>query len=154
MLPHKHFVYGILLSLILVLIMPQIGFIGVFLIISSTVCLDADHYIYYLYKKKDWSLVNAYRFFRNTHKKFLAMPIEKRVRYYGAWCFLHGIEVLILVFLLTLFVSEYFGFVFIGIAFHLLLDYFEHWNFYSRFDKISLAYDFLKFRKLKNINEI
>jgi hypothetical protein len=56
--------------------------------------------------------------------------------------------------ILTFLFSEYFGFVFIGMAFHLLLDYAEQWPFLKRKDRISSAYDFLKFRKLKNINEI
>ena len=46
------------------------------------------------------------------------------------------------------------GFVFIGMAFHLLLDYIEQWPISKRKDRISLAYDFLKFRKLKSIDEI
>ncbi|HJX50278.1 MAG TPA: hypothetical protein VJ438_02335 [Candidatus Nanoarchaeia archaeon] len=82
------------------------------------------------------------------------MPVEKRAQYHGGWCVFHGFEALSIALILTFFVSEYFGFVFIGMAFHLLLDYIEQWNFYSRWDKISSAYDFLKFRKLKNINEI
>jgi len=154
MLPHKHFVYGILLSLILVLIMPQIGFIGVSLIILSTVLIDFDHYVYYFYKKQDFNLINAFNFFKNNRKKFLALPVEKRAHYSGAWCMFHGVEALAIALILTFLLSEYFGFVFIGMAFHLLIDYIEQWNFYSRFDRISSAYDFLKFRKLKDINEI
>lgn len=153
MLPHKHFIYGLILSLILFLIFPKIGILGVLLIIISTTLLDADHYLYYIVKKGDFSLIRAYKFFRNNHKRFLRIPPNKRAKYYGAWCFLHGIEWLIILLLLAFFLSEYFGFIFIGVAFHLLLDYSEQWGFYFRKDKISLIYDFLKFRKLRNINE-
>ena len=154
MLPHKHFVYGIVFSLILAIIMPQIGFTGVLLIILSTVALDADHYIYYIYKKQDLSLIHAYKFFRNIRKKVLSLPYKKRDEYHGPWCFLHGLEVLVILFFLTIFVSDYIGFVFIGVAFHLLLDYIEQWPLSKRKDRISSAYDFLKFRKLRDINEI
>lgn len=154
MLPHKHFVYGILFSLILVLIMPWIGFMGVSLIILSTVLLDGDHYLYYVCKKKDINLSNAYKFFRNIRKKVLSISYEKRDEYHGAWCFCHGLETAIIALILTFLLSEYFGFVFIGMAFHLLLDYYEQWPLCKRKDRISSIYDFLKFRKLKNINEI
>ncbi len=154
MLPHKHFIYGIIFSLILILIVPEIKFIGVLLTILSTTLLDADHYFYSLFKKKDFSLINAYYFFKNNNKKFKKLPPLQRKNYYGGLCFFHGIELLIFFFLLTFFVSKYFGFIFIGIAFHLILDYIEQWPFYFRKDKISIIYDFLKFKKLKNINEI
>ncbi len=154
MLPHKHFVYGIVFSLILAIIMPQIGFIGVSLIILSTVIFDTDHYIYYLVKKKDLSLPNAYKFFRNIRKKVLSLPYEKRAEYHGPWCFCHGLETSIIALILTFFISEYFSFIFIGIIFHLTLDYIEQWPLSIRKDRISSAYDFLKFKKLKNIDEI
>ncbi len=154
MLPHTHFVYGIVLSLILVIIMPQIGFIGVSLIVLSGVLIDFDHYLYYIFKKKNFSLISAYNFFKTNREKFLFLPIEKRAQYHGGWCVFHGFEALIIALILTFLFSEYFGFVFIGMAFHLLLDYAEQWPFLKRKDRISSAYDFLKFRKLKNINEI
>ena len=153
MLPQKHLTYGILLSLFLAFILPDIvGFTGVMIIILSTVLLDGDHYVNYILSQGDINILNTYRFFRSNHKKFKALPINKRAEYYWAWCFLHGIEVLIIALLLTVLVSEYFGFAFIGLAFHLILDYSEQWPFLRRKDKISIVHDFLKFRKLKNIN--
>ena len=154
MLPHKHFVYGILLSLILALVLPDIvGFLGVLLILSATVLIDFDHYLYYVYTRKDYYLINAYRFFVENRKKFRALSESKRAEYYGAWCMFHGLEALTIALILTFLVSEYFGFVFIGMAFHLIIDYVEQWRLYSRKDRISSAYDFLKFRKLRNIND-
>jgi len=154
MLPHKHFVYGIVFSLILVIIMPQIGFIGVSLIVLSGVLIDFDHYIYYLLKKRDFSLINAFNSFRTNRKKFLSLPLEKRAQYHGGLCVFHGFESLIIALILTFLISEYFGFVFIGMASHLFMDYIEQWPYLGRIDRISSAYDFLKFRKLKDINEI
>jgi len=154
MLPQEHFIYGIFLAGFLFLILPYVGLFGFLLIILSTILIDSDHFLYYIVKKRDFNLVNAYRFFRNNHTKFKSLPADKRAEYFGSWSFFHGIEWLILLFFLTFFISEYFGFVFLGIAFHLLLDYSEQWSFYSRKDKISIAYDFLKFRGLRDINDI
>lgn len=154
MLPKQHFVYGFFFAAFLFLIFPNtVGLIGLMLIVLSTVLIDFDHYLYFLYVKKEISVSKAYRFFRNNRKKFLNLPRNKRKDFFGAWCMFHGVESLIIALLLTLFISEYFGFVFIGMAFHLLLDYNEQWKFYDRKDKLSSTYDFLKFRKLQNIND-
>jgi len=153
MLPQEHFIYGFFFASFLLLIMPSIGLPGFMLIVLSTVLLDFDHYLYHFYTKTEPSLLNAYLWFRNNRKKFLALPKNKRAQYYGAWCMFHGFEALLIAFLFTFFVSEYFGFVFIGMAFHLLLDYNEQWRLSDRRDRISSAYDFLKFRKLRNIND-
>jgi len=153
MLPQEHFIYGLIFASFLLLIMPSIGLAGFLLIILSTVLIDFDHYVYYFFKKRDFSLTNAYLWFRKNKKKFNSMPQYKIKYYFGAWCMFHGVEALIIALVLTFFVSEYFGFIFIGMAFHLILDYIEQWPFYLRKDKISSTYDFLKFRKLKFIEE-
>jgi len=153
MLPQEHFVYGFFFAALLLFIVPSIGILGFMLIVLSTVLIDADHYLYYFYTENKTSLTKAYAFFRKNRKKFLSIAKEKRAEYFGAWCMFHGVEALIIALLLTFFVSEYFGFVFIGMSFHLILDYIEQWPFYLRKDKISSAYDFLKFKKLQNIND-
>ena len=154
MLPQEHFIYGFFFAALLLFILPLIGILGFMLIVLSAVLIDADHYLYYFYVEKGTSLTKAYAFFRKNKKKFLSLAKEKRAEYYGAWCIFHGIEMLILTLLCTFFISEIFGFIFIGISFHLILDYIEQWPFYLRKDKISSAYDFLKFKKLQNINEL
>jgi len=123
MLPQEHFIYGFFLSGFLFLIFPYVKLFGFLLIVLSTVLLDSDHFLYYIIKKKDFSLTNAYGFFRNNNEKFNALPASKRAEYFGSWSFFHGIEWLIILVLLTFYISEYFGFLFIGISFHLLLDY-------------------------------
>jgi len=154
MLPQEHFVYGFFFAALLLLIFSNtVGLIGFMIIVLSTVLIDFDHHMYHLYTKQEVSLANAYKFFRNSRKKFLALSKAKRAEYYSAWCMFHGVEALIIALLLTFFVSEYFGFVFIGMAFHLILDYNEQWRLSPRIDRISSAYDFLKFRKLQNIND-
>jgi hypothetical protein len=154
MLPQEHFIYGLFFAGFLFLVLPYVKLVGFLLIVLSTVLLDSDHFIYYIAKKKDFNLINAYRFFRNNTKKFKALPLNKRAEYFGSWSFFHGIEWVVLFFLLTFFISKYFGFLFIGVSFHLLLDYTGQWRFYRRKDKFSIIYDFFKFRKLKDINSL
>lgn len=119
--PLKHVFLGTIFSLILLFLFPQIGFIGFFIIILSTILIDIDHYLYYICKKKDWNLNNAYNWFIERKKRLNQLSKKERQKYKKDILIFHGIEFLILVILL-LFIHRYFFFVFIGVLFHMLLD--------------------------------
>ena len=78
MLPKQHLFYGAIFALALFLIFPEIGLIGGLLIFFSTVLIDFDHYIYYVIKKKDLSLKNAYNSYLLMWKKFFSIPKHKK----------------------------------------------------------------------------
>ncbi|MAH03331.1 hypothetical protein CMI39_00925 [Candidatus Pacearchaeota archaeon] len=146
----SHLALGLIFALILLAIFPQIGLIGFLLIFSSTVLIDVDHYIYYVYKKKDWKINNAYSWFIKKTKKFHTLSRTQRNKVYGGFCFLHGTEILLVLLLFTIF-SKYFLFIFIGFTFHLFLDITYSRFFMDRIDRISLVHDFFKFKKLKHL---
>ncbi len=154
MIPTKHLFFGLILALILFLIFPQIGLIGFFIIIVSTVLIDIDHYLYYVYKKKDLNLKKAYLWFFENCKKYCSLSKEQKNKYYTGFCFLHGIEILIILFFLGRFFSVYFYYILIGFSFHLFLDIMDQIIQKIRIDRLSIIYDFLKFKKLKLIQEI
>ncbi len=148
MYPKQHIIFGIIFSASLFFLFPQIGLIGFFIVFLSSFLIDVDHYLYSVYKKKDLSLKNAYNWFTKNKKIFLSLPRKQRNGFYRGFYFLHGIEVLIILFLFSFF-SKYFFFIFIGVAFHLLLDSVDQTIDWDRIDKFSLIYDFIKFKKLK-----
>lgn len=147
MLPSKHFIFGLMFVGFLYFIFPKITFIGFLIILSSTVLIDVDHYIYYIYKKKSFNLKNAYKWFIQIEKKLLSLPWKQRNKFQTGFCFLHGIEVLFVLLILGIFISKYFLFVFVGFAFHLLLDSIHQTIYWDRISKVSLINDYLKFRK-------
>ena len=151
MLPKSHILLGFIFSLILFIIFPKIGIIGFVIIFFSSFLIDVDHYIYYVFKKRDLSLKNAYSWFIQKRKKYLALSRKKRNEVYLKIHFLHGIEPLLILFVLGFYVSEYFFYILIGFAFHLFLDITHQRKFHDRLDRISLIYDFIKFRKLRFI---
>jgi len=153
MYPKHHFFLGIILALILFFIFPQIGWIGFFIILTATVLIDVDHYTYYVYKKKDWNLKKAYYWSFKNGKKYLSLPREQKDKYYTGFCFLHGIEILIILFFLGKFFSVYFYYILIGFSFHLFLDIIDQIIINKRIDKLSVIHDFFKFKKLKLIQE-
>ena len=144
MLPKYHILLGFIFSLILYLIFPFIGFLGFFIIFFSSFLIDVDHYIYYFFTKKDLSLKNAYSYFFEKRRKFLLSSNKiKTPQNPGMYSF-HGIEVLLILFILGIFLNKIFLFIFIGFSFHLFLDLIEMIYYGFRIAKISLVYDFIK----------
>lgn len=154
MYPLKHLFFGFIFSLILFFLFPQIGFINLGIVISSSVLIDVDHYLWYVYKKKDWNLKNSYNWHIGLIKKGLSFPRKKRIELYAGFCFLHGFEFLFLLSIFGILLSKFFLFIFMGVAFHLLLDIVEGTTYQDRVDKFSLLYDFFKFKKLKYIEDL
>ena len=91
MLPQYHFVYGLVVSLVLYFGF-DVGALGCLIFLVATVGIDVDHYLYYVYRKRDWSLGNAIRWFMNQKKKLDKMDRKTRGEYYSGWYFLHGFE--------------------------------------------------------------
>ncbi|MFQ5531376.1 MAG: hypothetical protein ACE5ES_02045 [Candidatus Nanoarchaeia archaeon] len=150
--PSRHFIFGLIFSIIIFYLFPQITLTEFFIIFFASFLIDIDHYIFYVFKKKDISLKNAYKWYITNSKKVFSLEKKQRNKYYNGFYFLHGVEVLLILLLLT-FLSNYFFFIFIGFLFHLLLDYIEEIKYHDRIDKFSVVNDFLKFKKLKLIDE-
>jgi len=148
----RHIIWGFIFSLLILLLFPQIELIGFFLIWSSSVLIDFDHYVYYIYKKKDWSLMKAYNWNMNKTKQFLSLSRKERNKTFTGFFIFHGLEILIILFILGIFLSRYFFFISLGILFHTLLDIVYSSQYMDRFDKFSLILDIFKFKKLKFID--
>jgi len=148
--PNTHFIFGLIFASVLLILFPEINLMGFFIILASTVLIDVDHYLIYVFKKKDFSLRKAYRRSIQKKKKLLSLSRNERDKYYIEFCFLHGIEILIILFFISFF-FKYLFYVFLGFAFHLLLDVIHQSTFWNRLDRISSIYDFLKYKKLTRI---
>ena len=152
MLPRNHFFLGLIFSLILVNFFNFPLIAGIIILLSS-VLIDVDHYLYYVYKKKDWNLKKAYEWFLGGRKKFTELSRKQRNEFCHGFAFLHGVEMLILLFVLGRFLSAYFYFILIGFSFHLFLDIIHQKTVHDRFDKYSIIYDYFKFGKLGALEE-
>ena len=152
MLLKYHIILGAILSLILVNLFNFSWVAGIIIFLSS-VLIDVDHYLYYVHRKKDWSLINAYSWFIIRRKKFLTLSKKQRSQFYTSFDFLHGFEVLIFLFLLGKFISVYFYYILIGVSFHLFLDIIYFKIVYDGFNKSSLVYGFIKFQRMKFIED-
>ncbi len=111
MLPKWHILFGAIFSALFYLIF-KISIFNSILIFLSSVFIDIDHYAWYVNKKKDFSLKNAYIFLKLFKKPKPIMML------------FHTIEFLLIVFLLSFFWKG-FLFILIGMLFHSLLDIIE-----------------------------
>lgn len=153
MLPNFHITLGAIFSYVLFLLFPQIGVSGFLLIFFSSFLIDIDHYLYYVFRKKNLHPIKAVKWSLKNRKIFLSHHPEKRKEFYTGLYFLHGIEILI-VLVLLIFVSDLFLYILIGFSFHLLLDVLEGLKKKYRLEKVSVINDFLKSKKLKHVGDV
>lgn len=150
MLPKKHFIYGLIFSLVLFLIFP-ITLLEAGLIFLASFFLDFDHYLYFVFRNRTLSLKKAYREAVRKGKKFDKLSKEEKLKYVVGFHLFHGLETLVVLGLLGFFISDYFYFILIGAAFHLVLDYIHCLQEFHYPLKISVIYDYFQFGKLKKL---
>lgn len=153
MLPQSHFILGLIGSLVLYFGF-DVSLLYVIVFLVASVGIDVDHYLYYVWRKKDWSLKNAVVWFMYKKRIMDAMDFRDRKNFYKGFCFLHGIEFIVLFGLLGFFVWDIFYFVGLGFLFHLILDYIRQVKNKDRFDKFSVVWDYFKYKKLAFAEEI
>jgi len=126
MLPSRHLVFGILYSLIILIIFPQIGLIGFLIIIISTILIDVDHYIYYVFRKRNLNLKKAYKWYVKRGIKFQKLSKKQKNQISFGVFFLHGFEIILILFIFFVYTKIIlFFFILTGFVFHQLLDLIE-----------------------------
>jgi len=153
MLPKSHFLLGVVAAIVLYFGF-EIGILGCLVFLIATIGIDVDHYLYYAYRKKDWNLRKAATWFIEKGEVFMKMSKKKRSGIYSGFWFLHGIEVVVLTWLVGYFIWELFYFVSAGFLFHLILDWIHQLSWRGRLDKFSIVYDYFKYNKLKFIDDV
>ncbi len=148
MLPKLHFIAGIFFIFLIYLLFPQISLIGLLIIFLSSVFIDVDHYVYYILKERNLNLVKCYNWYILHLKKTLFLPMKERKNRYTGFYFFHGIEWIILLFLLGAYVHPFFSFVFVGFLFHWVIDTPHEFYIKRTLDKSSLIWNYYRWRKL------
>lgn len=149
MLPKTHIILGFVFSVILFFVFPEINYLEAGIIFLSSFLIDVDHYVYYVYKKKDLSLKNAYSWFLKKKAYFDKLSKEQRKKYSsGSFLFLHNIESLIIIFLLAFLLElSILGFIGIGFSFHLITDWSVDWYYWRRLYKLSIIKNHINNKK-------
>ena len=153
MLPKFHLIFGLILSIIIFLIFPEIGYLGLIIILMSSVLIDVDHYLFYAFTKKDLSLKNAHSWFIEKNKEAMKLSRKERLKINQIPCIFHGIETIIVIILLS-FISKIFFYILIGLLFHQLLDFI--WILSHNFSLKHLSfqtYNILNYKIQKSSND-
>ncbi len=153
--PQVHFILGIpFIAILYFFFSPVISVFGLTIIFLSSVLIDADHYIYYIFKKKNFNPFKSYEWYKKNTCTFCSLPKEKQKEFYLGFYFLHGIETLILLFFLGVYLSPVFILILIGFLFHLFVDFSTEVIYEQRFSKLSVIYNLFSFRKLTNFEAV
>ena len=149
MLPTHHAIFGAIFVLALWILFPSIGILGLSIIFLSSVLIDVDHYIYYIFKKRDWSLKNAYDHCYEEGIHWLKLSPKKRAEYKWTPLIFHGVELWLPLLILS-YVHEFFLWIFLGISIHLFIDYVELiYRDDSLMSKVSQVYVYFRNKNKK-----
>ena len=110
MLPKTHIILGAIFSIFIFFIF-KITIFQAALIFFASFLIDFDHYLWYIFKKNDFSSKRAFKIFIEE-LRFPKKPL---------FMVFHSLEFLIFIFILSYFWT-YFSFILIGLIFHSILD--------------------------------
>ena len=122
MVPLYHTILGLIFALFTLILFPQIGFLGFFLILFASIFIDFDHYLVYCLKKNNFSLKKAYHYYLGLHKLDLAER-KKGIKRKSSLQIFHTLEFHFLVLIIGLYFTPFF-YIFIGMLFHSIVDAF------------------------------
>jgi hypothetical protein len=121
MLPKTHIFFGLIFSIFIFILFPEIEITGFLLIWLSSFLIDVDHYLFYIFTKNDFSLKNAHCWFIKKSEKAKKLSKSEKKKLITIPCIFHGLELIFILIILSFF-HKYFFFILIGILFHELLD--------------------------------
>lgn len=151
MLPKKHFIFGLVASIVFYFLIPSLSLLEIIIFFFSSVLIDFDHYLYFLYKKKSFNLKKAYFYFRKEGSKLHKKLKEEQKKYYTGIYIFHGIELVAINLVLGYFLHKIFYMVALGMFFHLILDWIQKIGRYEYPRKYSILYDLILSRNKKKI---
>jgi hypothetical protein len=151
MLPKIHIILGGFFSIIIYFVF-SISFFQASLIFLSSFLIDFDHYLYYIFIKKDFNLKRAHRWFVKKRYNWIALSKDKRSKFKLPIFIFHGIELLIIL-ILFYFLNKIFLEIIIGVLFHMSLDFIELYYFkMPLYSKMSQVYVHFKNKNKPEFN--
>jgi hypothetical protein len=131
---------------------------GFFIIFISSFAIDFDHFFYYIYKTRKLSLKKSFEWYSINKKLFAKMSDKEKDQIFTGLCFLHGIEAMIILVILSFIFQQYsdiFMYILVGFLFHHVLDAIDLYIRKYRFEKvISFIYSLRVNKSRKLLQEI
>lgn len=150
--PQYHFLLGLIFIFLLKLLVPFFTLYDILIIFLASFLIDADHYLYYIFKKKGPSINDAYAWFIENEVKLRNLPRNERSKYKNVLMVFHTIECWIILALLS-YLDKLFLFILIGFLFHMFIDYIALWiDKEPIYPKLSLIYTAITNKNKKDID--
>lgn len=123
MLPKWHVLFGAIFSIIVAYFF-SLDLFQASLIFLSSVLIDFDHYLWFVFNKQSISLSKSFKWFKDKRDVIIHLPECERESYKRVIFLFHGIEFWLILSLLSLLYKPLW-FVLIGVFFHMILDYID-----------------------------
>lgn len=123
MLPRWHIFYGLVLSLVVYQIFPEVSLFNLTLVFLSAFLIDFDHYITSSFKLKTLSLSKIFQYHKEMGK-LEAKQVKNGIKVKGDFHLFHTVEFHLIILALSL-LNKHFFFIFIGMLFHSIIDVFS-----------------------------
>jgi len=151
--PKVHIFFGVFSFLFLLAFAPGIGILNILAFSLGSILIDSDHYLYYVFKKRDLNPKKAYLWFMERTRKLKELPLIEQKEYKRIFLIFHGMEAW-LIFGLSSLYFPIIAFILSGFLFHMLFDWadiFEkNYGWDAFFGRFSWIYALLKDRKKKD----
>jgi len=115
-----HFLFGFLVSYVLVYFFDFSLVAGTIIFISSWI-IDGDHYLWYAFEMKDWNPLHAIRWYLNSIPTWFKIPIREREKFKRGVFVCHGLIFWLILGALS-FVHIIFLWILIGVGIHMVAD--------------------------------
>ena len=154
MLPKWHVLIGFVFSYTLIYFF-NISFSAGTIIFLSSFLIDADHYLYYAFYKKDWNPIHSVKWFYNLIEKHKKLTIAEKKMIKGHILIFHGIEFWAVLLLSGIYFNKLFLFVLTGVGIHMVAD----WTYLIRshksvYLKFSQTWIFIRNKNTKGLREL
>lgn len=153
MLPKWHILIGFISSYILIYFF-NISIVAGLIIFLSSFLIDADHYFFYAFYKKDWNPINSVRWFYALVEKHEKLTLKEKKMLKGHILIFHGVEFWIPLFIAGVYLNKIFLFILAGVGIHMIADWIQLiYSYKSIYFKISPIWVFTRNKKKKGLKE-
>ena len=115
-----HFLFGFIISYILVYFFDFSIFAGTIIFLSSWM-IDGDHYFWYAFEMKDWSPIHGIKRYLTSIPAWFKLPLKEREKFKRGVFVCHGLLFWVILAALS-FLHPIFLWALIGIGIHMVAD--------------------------------
>lgn len=127
MLPRWHIIYGAIFTLIIWAIFPETNYIYLLATFLSSFLIDFDHYLTSLIQNKKFLTLKESLNYHKIRGKEQEEDKRKGIRKKYDFHLFHTLEFHLFVLIIGFFIPLFF-YIFIGMAFHSLVDIYDGWK--------------------------